>query len=91
LEEGGPSTPESKLEYVSNCEYVTPPEADSNQDRLLPLKDCLDLPPTELVVYTPDNEGSLSEEGVILAVEEIRDGEFMYLVCLDRTSSLRVF
>jgi len=66
----------SELEYAKNSEYLTLPQ--EGEDRLM----SIEVPPPELmvyapelVVYAPDNEGSSSDEGVVLAVKEIRDGE----------------
>ena len=66
---GGDDEP-SELEYAENEEYLTPPQEDD--DRLVPIV----VPPSELVVYAPGNEGSSSDEGVVLVAEEVRDGEF---------------
>ena len=66
---GGDNEP-SELEYAENEEYLTPPQ--EGEDHLVPVE----IPPLELVVYAPDNEGSLSDEGVTLIAEEVRDGEF---------------
>jgi len=55
----------SELEYAENDEYVTPPE----EGRLVPVEE--PLPPAELVIYAPDNEGDLD----IKCFESVRDGE----------------
>jgi len=55
----------SELEYAENDEYVTPPE----EGRLVPVEEA--LPPAELVIYAPDNEGDSDIE----VFESVRDGE----------------
>jgi len=55
----------SELGYAENDEYVTLPE----ESRLVPVEE--PLPPAELVIYAPDNEGDLDIE----VFELVRDRE----------------
>jgi len=55
----------SELEYAENDEYVTPLE----EGQLVLVEE--PLPPAELVIYAPDNEGDSDIE----VFESVRDGE----------------